>query len=164
MSAVPQTGDRASPLATATFAGLLVVAGVFLMHQTRGNTLLSDEWRWAVERLDNDVGTFLTPHNDHLSLVPVAIYKVLFATVGIGNYVPYRLLVTAGHLGCVALLFAYASRRVGGWLALLAAALILFLGPGWQNMLWPFQIAWLISIGAGIGALLLLDRDDRAGD
>ncbi|MEA2402954.1 MAG: hypothetical protein QOK00_3357 [Thermoleophilaceae bacterium] len=164
MSAVPQTGDRASPLATATFAGLLVVAGVFLMHQTRGNTLLSDEWRWAVERLDNDVGTFLTPHNDHLSLVPVAIYKVLFATVGIGNYVPYRLLVTAGHLGCVALLFAYASRRVGGWLALLAAALMLFLGPGWQNMLWPFQIAWLISIGAGIGALLLLDRDNRAGD
>ena len=92
------------------------------------------------------------------------IYRLLFATVGIGNYAPYRAMVIAGHLGCVVLVYAYAVRRVGSFLALCAAVLILFLGPGWQNMMWPFQIAWLISLGAGIGALLLLDRDDRVGD
>jgi hypothetical protein len=49
-------------------------------------------------------------------------------------------------------------------IALLAAAVILFLGPAWEDILWPFQIAWLISVGTGIGALMLLDRRDRFGD
>lgn len=49
-------------------------------------------------------------------------------------------------------------------LALCAGAVVLLLGPGWQNFVWPFQIGWLISIGAGLGALLLLDREDRHGD
>ena len=70
----------------------------------------------------------------------------------------------AGHLLCVVLLFVYVSRRVDRFLALLAAALLLFLGPGWQNILWPFQIAWLISLACGIGMLLALDRRDRVGD
>jgi hypothetical protein len=49
-------------------------------------------------------------------------------------------------------------------LALLAAALIVFFGPGWQDILWPFQIGWLIAIAAGMGAFLALDRRDRLGN
>src|SRR5204862_3626223 len=89
---------------------------------------------------------------------------ILLATVGMNHYVPYRLLVIAGHLCCVGLLFGYVRRRVGDFLALLAAAVLLFLGPGSEDIIWPFQIAWLISIAAGLGALLLIDRGDRKGD
>ena len=96
-------------------------------------------------------------------MVPVAIYKLLFATVGLRHYWPYRVSGTAAHLLCVTLVFVYARPRVGGYLALLLAAVILFFGPGWPDFLWPFQAAWLIAITAGIGALLMLDRDDRAG-
>ena len=46
------------------------------------------------------------------------------------------------------LLYVYARRRVGPYLALLPAIVVLFAGPGWQDILWPFQIAWLISIAA----------------
>jgi hypothetical protein len=145
-------------------AGLLAIAAVFLLHETRGTTLWFDEWTWALTRRGSDLDAFLKPHQGHLSLVGVIIYKALFATAGIDHFAPYRVVVTACHLACVALLFVYASRRVGGVLALLAAALMLFFGPGWPDILWPFQLSWLIALGAGLGTLLMLDRGDRTGD
>jgi len=137
---------------------------VLLLFKTRGTTAWFDEWAWIVHRRGWNVGGFLHPHNQHLSLIPVAIYRVLFATVGLAHSLPYRAVVIGGHLACVALLFAYARRRIGGWPAVGAAALLLFLGPGWEVILWPFQIGWLISIGAGLACLLALDRRDRTGD
>jgi hypothetical protein len=143
---------------------LLLLAAVFLFHETRGTALWFDDWMWVLGRRQTDAASFLDPHNGHFSLIPIAIYRVLFATVGLDSYAPYRVLVIAAHLVCVTLLFVYASRRVGGPLALLVAALLLFLGPAWSNILWPFQTAWLTSLASGIGALLLLDRRDRMGD
>jgi hypothetical protein len=148
----------------AALAVALVGGAALLYHLIRGTTFWFDEWLWITERRGNDVGTFLHPYNDHLSLVPIAIYRVLFATAGIHTYVPYRLMVIAGHLACVLLVYVYASRRVGGYLALLGSLLILFFGPAWQEFLWPFQIAWLITIAAGIGAFLMLDRRNTFGD
>jgi hypothetical protein len=157
----PQRSGRASALA---FGALLVAAGVWLMYETRGTTLWVDEWQWATEYRNNSVGDFLTPHNGHPTLVPVLIYRLLFATVGIAHSAPYRAVGIAGHLLCVALLYWYVARRASlGW-AWVAAALILFLGPGWQNIVWPLQIGWLFGIAGGLGALLLLDRRDRFGD
>jgi hypothetical protein len=143
---------------------LLVAAGAFVYHETRGTTLWFDEWQWALDRRGSNLDTFLDPHNGHLSLVPVAIYKLLFATAGLGDYRPYRVVVIVAHLICVLLVFVYARRRVNGLVALLAAALLLFFGPGWQDILWPFQVGWLVSLAAGVGALLMLDRADRLGD
>jgi hypothetical protein len=145
-------------------AALLVAGGAVLAYETRGTTFWADEWSWIVGRRSGGAGTFLQPHNQHLSLVPVAVYKLLFATAGLRHYAPYRAVLIACDLACAALVFAYVRRRLGGFLALLAAALILFFGPGWQDILWPFQIGWLIAIGAGVGALLVLDRGDRRGD
>ena len=150
--------------AWAALAVLLAAGAVVLVHETRGTVFDADEWTWILHRRQGGVSTFLDPHNGHLSLVPVAIYKLLFATAGIRHYWPYRAVVITAHLGCVTLLFVYLRRRVGGYLALLGAALLLFFGPGWQEFLWPFQIAWLIVLCAAIGALLMLDRDDRLGD
>ena len=41
---------------------------------------------------------------------------------------------------------------------------ILFLGPSWDDLLFPFQIGFFGSIACGIGALLALEREDRRGD
>ena len=68
------------------------------------------------------------------------------------------------HALVAALLFAYTRKRVGDLLALAAAAVVLFLGTAWPDVLWPFQIGFLSSLAAGIGALLALDREDRRGD
>ena len=152
-------------LASWVALGAALVAGAALIyHLTRTTTFWFDEWSWVLGRRGGGLHSLLEPHNEHLSLVPVAIYKLLFATAGISSYVPWRIVVIAGHLAVVTLLYVYARPRVGPYLALLAALLILFLGPGWQDILWGFQIGWMIPVAAGIGALLLLDRHDRAGD
>lgn len=151
-------------LARVALGVLLLVAAAFVFYETRGTTFWADEWTWILERRGGGLDTFLKPHNEHLSLIPVAIYKLLFATVGLEHYWPYRAIVIAAHLGCAVLVFVYASRRVGRIPALCATALLLFLGPAWHNILWPFQIGWLISLAAGAGALLALDRGDRRGD
>jgi hypothetical protein len=46
----------------------------------------------------------------------------------------------------------------------MGTVLILFFGAGAVDILSPFQMFFSGSIAAGIGALLALDRDDRAGD
>jgi hypothetical protein len=150
-------------LAWAALVVALLAGGALVYHLTRGTTFWLDEWLWITGRRGNDVGTFLHPYNEHLSLVPITIYRLLFATAGLRTYVPYRLVVIAAHLVCVVLLYVYLRRRVGEYFALLGSLLILFLGPGWQDILWPFQIAWLVAIAAGIGSFLMLDREDRFG-
>jgi hypothetical protein len=145
-------------------AALMIGTAGLLYHETRGTTLWFDEWTWLLHRRTGSLASFLDTHNGHLSLIPVAIYKLLFATAGARDWVPYRILVIAAHLGCCLLVFVYAARRVGGVLGLVAATLLLLFGPGWENLMWPFQITWLLSLGGGLGALLALDRHDRTGD
>ena len=40
----------------------------------------------------------------------------------------------------------------------------MLLGPGWQDLLWPFQIGFLGSTAAGLGSLLLLARRRTGAD
>ena len=157
-------GAKERRIALALGALLLVAVGAWLMYETRGTTLWFDEWIWALEYRDNSLGDLIRPHNGHPTLIPVLIYRLLFATVGIDGSAAYRAVGIAGHLLVVAVLFAYALRRAGAGVALVAAVLILLLGPGWQNIIWGLQIGWLVSIAGGLGALLALDRRDRAGD
>jgi hypothetical protein len=145
-------------------AALLLGGAGLLVYETRGTFFWADEWQWILTRRGGGLDTFLQPHNQHFSLVPVILYKVLFATVGLRHYWPYRGMLIVVELICTALIFIYARRRVGGYYALLAAALILFFGPGWQDILWPFQTAWILTVLGGVGALLALDRRDRFGD
>ena len=158
------TGPAPAWLTWGALALLLLAGAVVLEIQTRGTTFWGDEWSWIISRRGGGIATFLDPHNEHLSLVPVTIYKILFATVGLRHYWPYRAVLITLDLGCTFLVFCYARSRIGAYFALLAAALILFFGPGWQDILWPFQIAWLSAIAAGIAALLALDRRDAIGD
>jgi hypothetical protein len=90
--------------------------------------------------------------------------KALFETAGLAHYWPYRLMIVALHLACAALLYLVARRRVGDVLALLPAVVLLSLGPAWQDILWPFQIGFLIPLACYLGMLLALDRGDRASD
>jgi hypothetical protein len=148
----------------AALAVLLGAAGVFVLWETRGSYFWFDEWVWIADRRELSAASFLEPHNQHLSLLPVAIYRALFETVGLEHYLPYRLVHVATYLACGLAVFLYARPRVGPVLGLAATTLILFLGPGAQNIMWPFQLAWLLSAATGIGALLALDRRTRRAD
>ena len=147
--------------------GLAIAAlasGLLIYHLTRGSSFSPDDWIWIDTRRGDSVGTFLSPYNGHLSLVPIAIYRLMFALFGIGSFAPYRvlLLVIASAAGVV--LFEYSRHRIGAFCALLVTTLLLFLGPGWNDIMQPFQIAWLLAVAAGVLALSLLDRRRTATD
>jgi hypothetical protein len=143
---------------------LLLIGAALVLVKTRGTAPWFDEWTWIVHRRNGGLDTFLQPHNEHFVLVQVVIYRLLFAMAGLSHSLPYRAVTVVAASACVLLVFVYARRRVGGWAAVAAAALLLFLGPAWEVILWPFEIGWLMSVGAGLACLLALDRRDRRGD
>jgi hypothetical protein len=156
--------ERSTWAVVSLLALLSLVAFVLLYRKGFGTTFFYDEWNFLVNRRDWTIGTFLEPHNEHLSLVPIAVYKLLFLTVGIDDYAPYRVAVLLAHLLCVALLFLLVRRRVGDLLALIVVLPILFLGTAWRDLLWPFQIGYLASVAAGLGMLLSLERRTVVGN
>ncbi len=151
-------------LAAATLALAVVASAGLLYHLTRGTSFWGDDWAWITTRRANTVGTFLSPYDGHLSVLPVVIYRIMFAAFGIDSYAPYRILVIVFSLIVALLAFDYARRRVPRVPAMLVAVLVLFVGPGWQDTMWAFQIGWELALGLGVAALILLDRRTRAGD
>jgi hypothetical protein len=148
----------------AAIAIVLAAGAGLLAYETRGTFFWDDEWQWILTRRGGGLDTFLQPHNQHFSLVPVTLYKLLFATAGLRHYWPYRGLLIGVQVILTLLIFTYARRRVGGLYAVFAAILILTFGPGWQDMLWAFQNAWILTVVGGVGALLALDRRTLNGD
>lgn len=158
------SGLTESRLAVGAFALLALFALVHLYRKGYETTFYYDEWGFVLGRHGGGIATFLEPHNEHFSLVPVVIYKLLFATAGLDHYAPYRMVLLVLHVVTASLLFAFARPRAGNALALGAAALLLFLGAGFEDILWPFQIGFVAALACGLGALLLLDRDTRGAD
>ena len=150
--------------AAAALICLAVASGAYLLVLQSHLTFVGDDWQFLLKRRGLSVGVFLNPHNDHIAVIPVAIYKGLLAVFGMSSPAPFQVVSTLIFLLSVLLLFIYMCRRVGDWLALLGVTLILFLGAAWTDLLWSFQMGFFGSMAAGIGAFLALDRDDRRGD
>ncbi len=163
MSARPGAGIARVTPATAALAGMLFATAVVLVYAGRHLTFFYDEWNFVLDRRGASLSTYLDPHNGHLSLFPVIIYKLLFKLVGLHHYTPYRVVLVAFDLVSGALLYVLAVRRLGRWLALAPTVLLLLIGTSFHDLLWPFQIGFLGSVAAGLGALVLLDRSDAGG-
>jgi hypothetical protein len=153
-------GER---LVLAVFALLTLVAFVLLYRKGFGTTFYYDEWNFVMNRREWDVETFLRAHNEHLSLLPALVFKLLFVTVGLDSYGVYRATLLLLHVVCVALVYVLARERVAPPLALAVAAVVLFLGAAWNDLLVPFQISFLLSVASGLGLLIALERRDHAG-
>jgi hypothetical protein len=147
---------------------LLLAAGgasaALVLALGAGLTFVGDEWTLLLNRRGFTPEAFLDPHNEHLLLLPIAIYKALQATFGMESTLPFRVVATPMLLLSAALLFVYLRRCVGDWLAMLATIIVLFLGAAWEILLWPINIGFSGSMAAGLGMLLALKREDRTGD
>lgn len=144
--------------------GLMLASAVLLIHYRSGLNFMLDDWAFVIGREDGDIGDYLDPHNEHISILPVAIYKLFLSVFGMGSAMPLQLLSVAVFLGSVVVLFIYLRRLVGEPAAVIGCAVILFLGSSWEDLLWAFQIGFSISMAGGIGALVMLQRKDAFGD
>ncbi len=153
----------ASP-GTLLFAAAVLIAGGVLLNWLSELTFWRDEWAFILNRRGSGLDTYLDPYVEQLVAIPIAIYKLLIAVFGLESPIPFQVASTLVFLTSIVALFVYVRRRVGEWLALAAALPILFLGPSWDDLLFPFQIAFFAPVACGLGALLALDREDRRGD
>jgi hypothetical protein len=127
-------------------------------------TFLLDDWEFLLYRPGLTAHAILDPHGEHISIAPILIYKVLLATVGMDSSLPYLAVDVALVVATAFLLFVYLRRRVDPWLALLGTAIVLTLGPAYDDLIWDFQMGFTGSLAFGLGAILMLERRDGRGD
>jgi hypothetical protein len=161
---VREDSPTESRLPLALLGVALAASAALVLALAHDYTFIQDAWGFLLERRGNSAGDFLQPHNEHIVVIPVAIQKALLPVFGLTTTLPELILLLAASLTTAVLVFVYVRRRVGPWPALLAAVLLLFLGPSWAVLLWPFEIAIVGSVMAGVAVLLLLERGDRRGD
>jgi hypothetical protein len=157
-ASVAQASEVGTP-ALIVLIWLTGISGLLLLLWGSKLTFLLDDWEFLLYRRDFDA--VFEPHGPHISVIPVLIYKALLATVGMGSAFPFRIVSVGAFLVSCLLLFVFLARRVGQWLALAATAIVLFLGAGWEDLLWAFQIGYFGSMATGLGALLALERGGR---
>jgi hypothetical protein len=142
---------------------MLAAAAVLLSHAS-GLTFFQDSWEFLMNRREISADALLQPHSEHIVVVPVALEQLLLRVFGMSSMVPETVVLVALLLATAGLLFVYVRRRLGPWSALIAAVLLLFLGPAWMDLLWPFQITLVGSALFGLAMLLALERGDRRWD
>ena len=145
-------------------AAAMLASGAVLLYLTRNFNFLLDEWTFLLGRRGLNADALLAPHNEHLSLIPVLIYKSLLEVFGMESARPFQVVAIATFLTSAAVLFAWLRTRIDGWLALGATVLVLFMGAAWEDLLWAFQVGYFGSMAAGLGMLLALRRESRGGD
>jgi len=145
-------------------AAALLAATALLLALESNLTFFQDTWAFLLHRRGLTLATFLDPHNEHIVIIPVALEKLLVALFGMTSAAPEQVAMSLVLAVTAALLFIYARRRLGPWPALLGAVLLLFVGPAWEVLLWPFEIALAGSVLFGVAMLLALDPGTRRGD
>lgn len=137
--------------------GAATVVGLVILWLSRDFNFYFDEWDFILAAPAWTPASLLEPHNQHPSMLLIAVYAVLLNTVGLRSYLPYMAILLALHVASVVMLFELVRRRAGDLIGLAAGALFLALGAGWENLLWAFQIGSVGAVACGLGMLLALD-------
>lgn len=115
-----------------------------------------DECDYLTRDLGNPID-YLRPHNEHWVTLPFLAYKSVELLVGTESYAPYLLLLAATHIFMATGLYRLLAPR-NHWFAIFAFALLLFLGSGYENQFWAFQVGFVLATGFGVWALVMADR------
>ncbi len=142
----------------------MLLAAAAIIHQGRGTLPFFDEWNFIIQRRGHSLDTLLGPHNGHLVVAPLLLYKLLLQIAGLTHYWLFRAVLVALHLLVGLGVFALARRRIGDVGALVAAALVLFCFAAADDLLWAFQISFLLAMVFGVWMLVALERPSFRAD
>jgi hypothetical protein len=139
---------------------LAVICGVVftvVLRLTDYKNFYYDEWDFITQNRTWDLKALFLPHNEHWSTIPILVWKLLFALVGLRTHIPYEGALLATHVTAVLLMFVLVRRHSGDLPAFAAALTLLVLGSGATDITWAFQLTWVASVAFGLAAILLLD-------
>ena len=148
--------------AAVTFAMVLGAAlPIILLWLGKGRWFSQDEWYFFDGRSLSLTG-LMSPYFGHWVLLPIVVWRLMYALVGLHSYVPYQLLVVALHLvGCLLLRIIMRRSGVKPWTATIVASVLVLFGAGSTNIISAFQITFMGSFVFGLIYILLVDRRDE---
>lgn len=146
------------------FAAAALASIAYVLWLGRGETFIVDEWSYLLQGHQSSLKALLEPHNGHLIVFPILVLKLMYGVFGISSHLPYQLLAVLLNVLIAALLYVFARRSVGPLIALLPAVLMLFYGAGWDAFVTGYQLPNLVSVAAGLIALLCIRKEDLRGD
>ncbi len=143
------------------FVAYLVIAGpLVLFWLGRYHWFFGDEWSFLAERDGADLHDLFRSHGEHWVTLPVISYRLLYNAFGLRSYLPYQAVLVCSHLVCAGLLRVVMRRAdVRPWTATIVASVFVLLGPGEENIVWAFQIAFVFALLFGLMHLILSDHD-----
>jgi hypothetical protein len=137
---------------------LVALAAIpILVWLSRGMTFYHDEYTFILLR-DLSLHGIFAPHNEHLSALPVIVYRVLLGTVGMVSYWPYLAVLFALHIGVAGIVYIVVRQFTPMAWALGAMAVMLMLGSGGDDILWAFQMGTIGATAGGMAALVVAPR------
>lgn len=151
-------------VAYAVLALAFAIAAFLILHWGKGQTFINDEWNYLVVVRGFSPKTLLHPQNGHLLVIPLLLYKALFATVGTDSHVPYQLTTIVLHLTVAALFFSLVRARLPLAVAVALTVLVAFFGAGWDTIMGAYEIPNLTGMAAGLAMLLALERRTATGN
>ena len=144
---------------------VILAGGLLLLYINRNQWFFADEWAFLLGRDGGSLHDLIRPHNEHWSTIPVVAYRILFNVFGLTTYLPYMATLVLIHVLLGSLVFLVLRRQGGPWSVAVAAGLfVLFIGRGYENLTWAFQIGFVGSIVAALGAILLLQNNSSRAD
>jgi hypothetical protein len=141
----------------------MACSAVLILWLNRETTFWVDEIAWYIESPGFSLEGAFEGNLGHLVLVSHVAYKGILELFG-ASYLPFRILAPATLILMVGVFFAYARRRVGGYVALAPSVVLLFFGSDMLHVLVGNAFTVLLAVACGLGAFLALDREDRRGD
>jgi hypothetical protein len=149
-------------VALVVFVVVLAAALPLYLWRGRDQWFYLDEWDYLADRSATSLHDLLRPHNEHWQTLPILVYRLLWRVFGLHSYKPYQLMTSGLHLTAACLLRVVMRRAgVGPWIATAAASLFVLFGAGHENVIWAFQIGFVLSLVCGLAHLILADHDGR---
>ncbi len=154
---------RTSLPAIALLAAICLASVLVLVLLGTRLTFFNDDWYFLLQRpgLESHGGldVLLAPHNSQSVLLTALAYKLLVAVFGLGSQVPFRIVLALALATAGVFIYLLVSARAGAVIGLAAAAVIVFLGCAWEDLLFFASLDLVGSLATGLGALWALQRD-----
>ena len=161
----PRGSARSKTAAWLLLGGVFAGAAIYFVYLGQHTTFYRDDWYFILYRDGTSIENVLASHADQQVPGMVSIFVALYKLVGLSDYFVYRLLAIPVYLGCSAIVYYIANRRMGHWGALGPAVLVLLPGASYVVALWPFVTLAFAAPGLlGLAAFLSMEQRSFRGD
>lgn len=142
---------------------LVVAAAVSVAALVAGRRTwwFADDWNSLAMYSD---GSLFQPFNGHLTLIPAAVMRSMYVVIGVGDYLPYKVMALVAITLMALAVGRFAERRIGVVGGVLVVAATLWSAAAASNLMFPFLLNFTLPLAALVMVWRSLDRSDVRGD